>query len=170
MKINTETANRIKVIAIKLFVVAAYLLQSLVGKLSGILVFSFLLYFSAPYIGLVQPYSAHELILWVHELPENYKTTAFSSILTIVGFLIAFSVGATQQRQQFISQMKIEVASDIEVFFNEVVTCHGRWFSVLIDHLAYVLVYLVLVALESEVPLDISNFPMSMRFHTYLTP
>jgi len=120
LKINTETANRFKVIAIKLFVVTAYLLQALVGKLSGILVFSLLLYFSAPYIGLTQPYSAHELILWVHELPENYKTTFFSSILTIIGFLIAFSVGSAQQRQQYISQMKIEVASDIEEFFNEV--------------------------------------------------
>lgn len=107
-------------IAIKLFVVSVYILQFLVGKIFGILLVSLLLYFIASSIGLAQPYSAYELIFWLSDLPEGYKTTAFSSLLTIFGFLIAFSIGSSQQKQQFISQMKIEVASDIEDFFNEV--------------------------------------------------
>ncbi|WP_126454822.1 hypothetical protein [Sulfuriflexus mobilis] len=120
MILKPETASKIKIKAVKLFVVLGYLLYSLVSKLYGILVLSLILYFSAPSIGLGQPYTAHELLIWLNELPENYKTTVSSSLLTIVGFLIAFSIGSAQQRKQFISQMKIEVASDIEAFFNEV--------------------------------------------------
>lgn len=120
MELKPETASKIKIVAIKSYVVLAYLIHSLVGKLFGIFIFSLILYFSAPSIGLGQPYTAHELLIWLYELPESYKTTVFTSLLTIVGFLIAFSIGSAQQKQQFISQMKIEVASDIEAFFNEV--------------------------------------------------
>ena len=117
--IKPDLANKIKLLLVKTFVSFAYIFHLLVGNLFGILAFSLLLYFSVSLLGLGQPYSAHELILWVDHLPDNYKTTVFSSLLTIVGFLIAFSIGSTQQKQQFISQMKIEVASAIEEFFNE---------------------------------------------------
>lgn len=119
MIINPDIASRIKILLIKAFVLSGYILHVLVGRLFGILLFSLLLYFSAPLIGLAQPYSAHELLLWIDQLPDNYKTTTFGSLLTIVGFLIAFRVGSAQQKQQFISQMKIDVASDVEEFFNE---------------------------------------------------
>jgi hypothetical protein len=109
----------VKSICIKIFVVSLYLIHLLVGRLYGIFALSIIMYYSATSIGLSQPFTAHDLISWLYELPEGYKTTVFTSLLTIVGFLIAFSIGSTQQKQQFLTQMKLEVASDIEEFFNE---------------------------------------------------
>ena len=116
---NPEIVKKIKSICIKSFAVTLYIIHLFVGRLYGIFVLSIILYYSAHYIGLSQPFTAHELIMWIDNLPENYKTTVFTSLLTIVGFLIAFSIGSTHQKQQFITQMKLEVASDIEEFFNE---------------------------------------------------
>lgn len=119
MKIKPDVLENIKLLLIKAYALIAYTVHLLVGNLFGIFIFSLLLYYFAPHIGLAQPFSAQELALWIEQLPNVHKTTIFSSLLTIVGFLIAFSIGSAQQRKQFISQMKIEVASDIEAFFNE---------------------------------------------------
>ena len=116
---KTSALKKIKLLLIKVYVTFIYLLHLLVGNLFGIFILSLLLYHFAPALGLGQPLSAHELILWIDQLPETYKVTVFTSLLTIIGFLIAFSIGSAQQKQQFISQMKIEIASDIEEFFNE---------------------------------------------------
>lgn len=120
MSNTTEILQSIKLLSIKVFVLFVYVLNLLVGNIYGILIFSLLLHYFSPYLGLGQPLTAQELALWIEQLPSEYKITIFSSLLTIVGFLIAFSIGSTQQKQQLIAQMKIEVASDIEEFFNEV--------------------------------------------------
>jgi hypothetical protein len=120
LKTKPDLSENIKLILVKAYGLIAYLFYLLVGDLFGIFVFSLLLYYFAPNIGLSQPFTAQELVLWIEQLPDIHKTTIFSSLLTIIGFLIAFSIGSAQQRQQFISQMKIEAASDIEVLFTEI--------------------------------------------------
>ncbi|MDX1748693.1 MAG: hypothetical protein R3271_00070 [Methylophaga sp.] len=119
MIIYPDLKNQIKFILFKILVLFAYIIHFFISNLYGVFALCLLLYFSSNTIGLGQPYSANELILWLDNLPDDFKTTVFSSLLTIVGFLIVFSIGLYQQKQHFISQMKIEAASTIEDFFNE---------------------------------------------------
>lgn len=111
--------NRLKILIIKLLVRLAYLIQLLVSKAVGILILSILLYYSSSSLGLGEPFSFSELILWLDQLPENSKTTIFISIITISGFLVAFSIGSENQKQQLLSQMRVEASNDIEIFFNK---------------------------------------------------
>lgn len=112
-------SNKFTAFLLKTFIGLYYLVHLLVGKVGGILVLSVLLYIFSSSLGLGQPYSFSELMLWLDQLPENSKTTVFTSVITIFGFLVAFNIGAAHQKQQFLSQMKIEATSDIEEFFNE---------------------------------------------------
>ena len=107
-----------KMIFIKALVSIAYLINMLITKSLGILLLSIALYYFSPCLGLGKPYSFSELMLWLNELPENSKTTIFTSIITISGFLIAFSINSSSQKQQLMAQMRMEASNDIEVFFN----------------------------------------------------
>lgn len=111
--------NRLKILIIKLLVSLAYLIQLLVSKAVGILILSILLYYSSSSLGFGKPFSFSELILWLDQLPENSKTIIFTSIITISGFLVAFSIGSENQKQQLLSQMRVEASNDIEKFFNK---------------------------------------------------
>jgi hypothetical protein len=97
----------------------AYIVNLLISKPLGILVLSIIFYKFSCSLGLGQPYSFSELLLWVDNLSESSKTAVITSIITISGFLIAFSINSTTQKQQLMSQMKIEASNDIEEFFNQ---------------------------------------------------
>lgn len=107
------------IIFIKLSASLYYFFQFIVGNVFGILILSLLLYTYSGLIGLGEPLSFSELILWVDRLPENSKTTLFTSLITISGFLIAFSIGSTTQKQQVISQLRVEASGDLEFFFDK---------------------------------------------------
>lgn len=107
-----------KIILIKALVTFAYLINLLITKPIGILLLSIALYCFSSSLGFGKPYNLSELMLWLNELPENSKTTVFTSIITISGFLIAFSINSANQKQQLMAQMRMEASTDIEVFFN----------------------------------------------------
>jgi len=111
--------NEFKMLIIKLFVTLAYLIHLLVSKAVGILFLTILLYYFSNSLGLGEPFSFSELVLWLDQLPENSKTTIFTSIITISGFLVAFSIGSENQKQQLLSQMRVEASNDLEKFFNK---------------------------------------------------
>lgn len=113
------TRNELKIIMIKLFVSFFYVVNLLITKPAGILALSILLYNFAHSLGLGTPYSFSELMLWLDQLSENSKTAVVTSIITISGFLIAFSINSATQKQQLMSQMRIEASNDIEDFFNQ---------------------------------------------------
>jgi len=115
------TRNELKTYAVRLFVKLCisllYIVQSLVAKPVGILILSIILYNFSYSLGFGQPYNFSELMLWLDQLSENSKTAVLTSIITITGFLIAFSINSTIQKQHLMSQMRVEASNDIEVFF-----------------------------------------------------
>jgi len=113
MKLNIRTIIRKSILTTLL---TSYIL---VSSVFGVLILSILLYTFSCELGLSQPLTFSELILWVDHQSENTKTAIFTSTLTILGFLFAFNIGSSHQKQQFLSQMKIDASSDIEAFFNE---------------------------------------------------
>ena len=110
--------NELKISLLKLFTTIGSFIYFLSSKVDGIFILSILLYFFYSALGLEKPFSGPELILWLDQLPNNSKTAIFTSIITIIGFLVAFKIGSTNQKQQILSQMKIEASNDIEKFIN----------------------------------------------------
>lgn len=113
MKLNLKTISR------KSFLTIFFTIYILVSSVFGVLILSILLYKFSCGLGISQPLTFSELLLWIDNQSENTKTAIFTSTLTILGFLFAFNIGSAHQKQQFLSQMKIDAASDIETFFNE---------------------------------------------------
>ena len=85
----------------------------------GALLTTLFLYIFAKQITGVAPFSFDDLLLWLHELPVEAKSGVFTSMITVVGFLVAFRSGAMIWRTQARDQLKLEAARELEQFFSE---------------------------------------------------
>ncbi|UCV22308.1 hypothetical protein [Ferribacterium limneticum] len=70
-------------------------------------------------IGEPKPFTPAQLVLWIDGLPAESKTAVVTSVLTVVGFLIAFHSATVNWKAEAVAHLKASVASEIEQFFNE---------------------------------------------------
>lgn len=64
-----------------------------------------------------QPYGPAELALWMDGLEVEAKTAVATSLLTILGFMVAFNLSTTAWKDQTFAQIKLTVANELEEFF-----------------------------------------------------
>lgn len=93
----------------------------LLGSIFGVFISSVILYVFMSVWGDVKPFDFPQLILWVDELPNESKTAVFTSLLTILGFLVAFSTARLSWKEEALANLKLNAAEDIELFFNEAI-------------------------------------------------
>lgn len=91
----------------------------LVASMLGLLFLSIAMWVVAPTMLDIEPWSPAQLIVFLSELPDNYKIAVTASLLTIGGFLVSFHVAAVNWRRQMQMQLRLEAANDIEGFFAE---------------------------------------------------
>lgn len=91
----------------------------LVGTVWGIFFSSVTLYMVMWFLGQPKPFTPTELVLWVDELSPESKTAVVTTMLTVLGFLVAFYTATINWKAQALAQLKEHVAGEIEVFFSE---------------------------------------------------
>lgn len=102
------------------FAVPLFLLvRFFVGTILGALTLSVVMYWAMWTIGEPKPFTPAQLALWIDGLPIESKTAVVTSILTVLGFLIAFHTATANWKAEAVAQLKATVASEIEQFFNE---------------------------------------------------
>jgi hypothetical protein len=67
----------------------------------------------------VPPLGFHQLMEWTTTQSETTKTAILSSIVTIVGFLIAYATATSNWKSQLFATLKLQAAGEIETFFEE---------------------------------------------------
>lgn len=65
-------------------------------------------------------WTATDFISWVSGLSENYQIALITSLLTILGFVVAFYTATANWRNQMKAQLKLQVAGELEYFFAQV--------------------------------------------------
>jgi len=95
------------------------LIRFLVSTIWGVLLLSIFLYWSMWHLGASKPYTAAELVLWIDGLSSESKTSVVTTMLTVLGFLVAFHTGTLNWKAQAFAQLKEHVASEVESFFTE---------------------------------------------------
>jgi len=102
-----------------IFVTLGYLYRFFFGNIYGIFVSALILYiYSLPLLG-VTPFEASELISWFSLQNESSKAALLASIITVIGFLIAYATATANWKSQLLANLKMEASGDIEVFFSE---------------------------------------------------
>lgn len=99
------------------------LVRWLISSPVGLLIIAALSYWAVGAFALVEPYSGNELLLWFDSLSEASKTALAASILTVVGFLIAFQTGYSGMKKERLISKEMAVADAIQLHYSKVVDC-----------------------------------------------
>lgn len=91
----------------------------LVGTVRGVFVLSVALYSVMWLVGEPKPFTLTELLLWLDELAPESKTAVVTTMLTVLGFLVAFHTATVNWKAQALAQLKQHVAGEIELFYAE---------------------------------------------------
>ena len=89
------------------------------GTILGSFALSILLYCIFWIIGEPKPFTLAQLVLWIDDLPTEAKTAVVTSMLTVLGFLITFHAATLNWKAEALTQLKVTIAGEIEIFFNE---------------------------------------------------
>lgn len=95
------------------------LFRFLIGTVWGVLFLSTLLYWMSWFVGNPKPLTPGQLLLWIDGLPTESKTAVATSLLTVLGFLVAFHSAALNWKAEAVARLKAHVAGEIELFFTE---------------------------------------------------
>lgn len=66
------------------------------------------------------PYSYYELIDWIAKLSEGMKVAIVSSLVTVIGFFIAYASATANWKSQLLANIKLQASGEINSFFTEV--------------------------------------------------
>ena len=123
----TTIFKKIKVIAEKLYQILLFLLMvgSLIFRffnshLIGAFILSLLAYFLWPSFFEIHPYTPTELLNWFVEQSSETKALLATSILTVLGFLIAFQAGTSSARKQMQAQIRLDAAFYIHSIYSDI--------------------------------------------------
>lgn len=95
------------------------LLKYLVGTVYGAFLFSVLLYWAMSIAGESKPFTSDELLIWIDGLDNDTKTAIATSVITILGFLVAFHTATHNWKAQAVTNLKINIAAGIGLFYGE---------------------------------------------------
>ncbi|WP_049630362.1 hypothetical protein [Cellvibrio sp. pealriver] len=95
------------------------LYRFLFGSVVGILLCCIALYKLSGFLFGVDPLNFDELMMWLVTQGETTKAAVLSSVITVIGFLIAYATATSNWKAQLLANMKIQAAGEIEVFFAE---------------------------------------------------
>lgn len=94
-------------------------IRFLVSTVFGLLILSSALYWLMWQFGFPKPFTSWQLLLWIDGLPTESKTSVITTLLTIIGFLIAFHTASLNWKAQALAELKKQVADEIETFYSE---------------------------------------------------
>lgn len=106
-----------KTFLLQSYVLCGFLFRFFVGNLYGIFMLMIFLYYSSPFIINVQPLNGYELILWIDVQSSSTKGLLLSSMLTIVGFTIAFAAATSSWRRQLQANLRVEAAQEVDLTY-----------------------------------------------------
>ncbi|HCH6005277.1 TPA: hypothetical protein NK076_001128 [Vibrio parahaemolyticus] len=103
---------------ISLGVCTRFFLGNLYGVLITLLVVR---HFSESIFG-YPAYSFDELMVWLRTLNDEMKVAIVSSLVTVVGFLVAYASATSNWKSQLLANIKLQAWGELNAFFTEVGT------------------------------------------------
>lgn len=102
-----------------ILITTGYLYRFFFGNIYGIFALSLLVYFKCEsWLG-ITPLNIDGLMEWIVVQSESTQATIIGSLITVIGFLIAYATATANWKSQLLAQLKIQAAGEIEVFFAE---------------------------------------------------
>lgn len=118
-KIFTRFFESLKQLGLYTVMIFSQIFRFLNSHVFGVLLLSLLAYFLWPRFFGVKPYTPTQMLCWFMEQEMETKTLFATSILTILGFLIAFQAGTASAKKQIQAQIRLDTASYIHSVYSD---------------------------------------------------
>lgn len=102
-----------------IFITISFLYRFLFGNIYGIFITIFIVYYYSDILFGITPLGVDGVMKWFVSQSESTKATLLASIVTVIGFLIAYATATANWKAQLLANLKVEAAGEIEVFFAE---------------------------------------------------
>ena len=99
------------------FVTIALVVRFLIASVFGAFALAIFAYWYIGQYTAISPFTGHELLIWFGELEPAYRVAFFGSLVTVLGFVVAFHTATVNWRNQMKAQLKSDAAGEIENFF-----------------------------------------------------
>ncbi len=112
--------NKMKNYKKKLFLLSLYIriiFLFFTANIYGIFILLVVLYLTYSHLTGVKPLNHKELIIWISEQSETMKALFLSSLMTIVGFVIAFQSATKNWKDQIVANMGVQASDEIDMIY-----------------------------------------------------
>ncbi|MCX8788122.1 MULTISPECIES: hypothetical protein [Vibrio harveyi group] len=117
---NKSHKSVMQTIAMYAWITFAFCCRFLLGNLYGVLITTLILRTFSESIFGFPPYTLYELTGWLYSLSEEMKVAIASSLVTVIGFFIAYASATANWKSQLLASIKLQASSDLNSFFTEV--------------------------------------------------
>lgn len=104
---------------ILVFTAVFLFLRWLISRPTGILIGTILAYFLLFRVTAFKPLSPGEMLLWLASEPRDVTIAITTALLTIVGFVVAFSIAQSAWKSQRRTEIRLAASDEIYGFFQE---------------------------------------------------
>lgn len=98
-------------------ITSLFIVRFFIANLYGMFFLAVGIYYCSDGLFGVEAYTFPQLIDWFAVQSEGTKTAFLGSIVTVVGFLIAYATATYNWKAQALSQLRMQAAGEIDVFF-----------------------------------------------------
>ena len=102
------------------YIILRLILHFFIANIYGIGILFVSLYFLSPHITDVQPFNLSELIIWSTEQSDTLKALLVSSLVTVIGFMIAFQSATKNWKDQLIANIRVQASNDIDEIYTRI--------------------------------------------------
>lgn len=99
------------------FITCAFIMRFFIANLYGMFFLALGLYYYSDSLWGVKAYTFPQLIDWFVTQSEGTKTALLSSMVTVIGFMIAYATATYNWKAQALSQLRMQAAGEIDAFF-----------------------------------------------------
>lgn len=115
----TKLPPKVSITLFYSFITTAYLFRFFVGNIFGIFLLSLFAYMNSNELFGITPYNFEQFMFWLVAQSESTKTAFLSSLITVVGFLLAYATATANWKGQLLANLKLQAAGELDVFFSE---------------------------------------------------
>lgn len=110
---------------LRFFLPAALVIRWLSGTLAGAFVTSVTLYAAMNLFADTKPFTPSELLVWFSGLSPELKGGIVSSLVTAVGFFVAFRAASLSWKEQAAITLRITAIDEVSAFYDETLKVAG---------------------------------------------
>lgn len=90
------------------------------ANIYGIFILLISIYYIYPYFTGVEPFKLNDLMIWFAEQSDTLKSLLVSSLVTVIGFIIAFQSATKNWKDQLVGNIRVQASNDIDAIYTRI--------------------------------------------------